>query len=251
MSDIAITYMFVTALGLCVGSFINVIIFRLPVILYEEADISLWGPSSFCPKCGTKLKIWHNLPLISFLLLKGKCNTCHGAICITYPIVELSTGLMAVFLFSIFGISLHSLSLLVFYSLLLVMSIIEIRNLVLPNQLTLLLLLLGLLVNLNGIFVSFASSLFGVLVGFLTLLIPFESFKLLRGVKAVGKGDMKLLAAIGAWVGYQQIAPVLLVASLSGLFWVSFIMSQKSNRTFSIAPHLSIGVIPIIYLDFL
>ena len=220
--------------GLLVGSFLNVVILRLPAWLewrwksdcremleLEPLDAAEKPPgivvqSSRCPKCGHKLAAWENIPLLSFLLLRGRCRGCKTPISWQYPLVELLTGVAFAVVVWQFGATWQSLAVLVFTGMAIGMSGIDMRTTLLPDGMTLPLLWLGLLVSLVPLFVSPADAIIGATVGYLSLWSVYWGFKLLTGKEGMGYGDFKLLAAIGAWCGVNAILPVVLISSLIG-----------------------------------
>ena len=220
--------------GLLVGSFLNVVILRLPAWLewrwksdcremleLEPLDAAEKPPgivvqSSRCPKCGHKLAAWENIPLLSFLLLRGRCRGCKTPISWQYPLVELLTGVACALVVWQFGATWQSLAVLVFTGMGIGMSGIDMRTTLLPDGMTLPLLWLGLLVSLVPLFVSPADAIIGAAVGYLSLWSVYWGFKLLTGKEGMGYGDFKLLAAIGAWCGVNAILPVVLISSLIG-----------------------------------
>ncbi len=248
MNEQLMAYIFVGMFGLSIGSFINVIIYRLPIILYQNKGISLWLPSSHCPHCEVPLKIWCNIPIVSYIILKGKCSSCREPISVVYPLVEIAASTVTIILFTYYGVTLESASLLFITSLLIVLSAIDIQLFKLPNILTLLLLAVGILLNLFEVFTTFTSSILGAALGYFILRIISEIYKYVRGVEAIGHGDMKLLAAIGAWIGYSQLHLVLLIASVSGLLFGLVSLIVRGQNKIPFGPHLSIGAIFVLYL---
>lgn len=228
----------VTILGLLVGSFLNVVILRYPIMLYRNwksecegmadempdhpalKDLSqpydLVTPASHCPKCQAPVKAWQNIPVISFLLLKGRCSSCDTRIGVRYPIVELVTGLLSLVLVIQLGWGWPLAAMLVFTWMLVSMSVIDIDHQILPDTMTLSLLWLGLLVNTQGLFVPLESAVFGAAAGYGVLWGFFHIFKLLTGKEGMGFGDFKLLAALGAWLGLTAVPLIILLSSVVG-----------------------------------
>ena len=228
----------VTILGLLVGSFLNVVILRYPIMLYRNwksecegmaeempdhpalKDLSqpydLVTPASHCPKCQAPVKAWQNIPVISFLLLKGRCSSCDTRIGVRYPIVELLTGLLSLVLVMQLGWGWPLAAMLVFTWMLVSMSVIDIDHQILPDTMTLSLLWLGLLVNTQGLFVPLESAVFGAAAGYGVLWGFFHIFKLLTGKEGMGFGDFKLLAALGAWLGLTAVPLIILLSSVVG-----------------------------------
>jgi leader peptidase (prepilin peptidase)/N-methyltransferase len=220
-------------LGLLVGSFLNVVILRLPPRMewqwkrdareiLELPAVTEGEPpgivvrASHCPKCGMGLKPWHNVPLVSWLALRGRCAGCGTAISPQYPLVELLTGLMFAAVVWQLGVGPEALSALALTGLLIAMSGIDMRTTLLPDSLTLPLLWLGLLLSTQGLFVDMRSAIYGAAAGYLSLWSVYWAFKLLTGKEGMGYGDFKLLAALGAWCGVQGILPILLMSALVG-----------------------------------
>ncbi len=221
------------SLGLVVGSFFNVVIYRLPLMmesrwrrdccelleLEQEKDaarLTLATPNSHCPHCGTGIKPWHNIPVLSYLLLRGKCATCGAGISLRYPAVELATGLLTLSLACFFPPSVALLGAITFTWALLVLTMIDLDHKLLPDDITLPLLWLGLLFNLGDTYVSLADAVIGAMLGYLVLWSVYWLFKLLTGKDGMGYGDFKLLAALGAWLGWQALPLIILLSSLVG-----------------------------------
>jgi leader peptidase (prepilin peptidase)/N-methyltransferase len=223
-------------LGITIGSFLNVVIYRLPIMLKHKwhndcatlleikcttSPVNLCYPSSHCPKCMAKVPLWSNIPLVGFLLLGGKCFSCKDKISIRYPFIELVAGILfgiAGYLFS--GALL--LVLLLYISFVLCLIFIDYDNFILPDELTLPLLWLGILFNIHGMIAgSLENSVIGTMVGYLLLWSIFWIFKLITKRDGMGYGDFKFLAAILAWVGYQGVVPITMVASILGIAYFS------------------------------
>jgi len=228
----------VVLLSLLVGSFLNVVILRFPIMLFRSwkkdleempeslpehpalADLSkpfnLLKPDSHCPKCHAPVRAWQNIPVISWLLLRGKCAGCGTAIGLRYPAVEIVTALMSVTLLLVFPWGWPLAAMLVFTWLLIAMSVIDIDHQILPDDMTLSLLWLGLLINSQGLFTDLESAVYGAVAGYLSLWSVYWLFKLLTGKEGMGYGDFKLLAALGAWLGIQNILLIVLLSSVVG-----------------------------------
>jgi len=219
--------------GLLVGSFLNVVIYRLPLQLSsawkrdamdflgleapEPHHINIVFPASHCPSCGEKVKPWQNIPLLSYVILKGKCAYCASPISIQYPLIEFFCALMTAFVVYHFGFTLEGLLALLFSWSLLALTGIDFNEQLLPDNITLPLLWLGLLANLNNnTFASLDSAVLGAVFGYLSLWWVFWLFKLLTGKEGMGHGDFKLLAALGAWLGWQQLLLIILLSSMVG-----------------------------------
>jgi len=220
-------------LGLLVGSFLNVVILRLPErmaagwrqeardVLELEADATPLPPGivrepSHCPHCKHRLAASDNIPLFSWLLLRGRCRYCKAAISIQYPLVELLSGILSAVIVWKFGPTWVALAGLVFTWTLIALAGIDFRTQLLPDQLTFPLLWLGLLLSLLPMFVAAPSSIIGAAAGYLSLWSVYWLFKLLTGKEGMGYGDFKLLAALGAWMGPVSLLPIILLSSLIG-----------------------------------
>jgi leader peptidase (prepilin peptidase)/N-methyltransferase len=222
------------ALGLVVGSFLNVVIYRLPVMMNrswireckehigEAADpdepqpFNLLTPASRCPQCNHRVSAAENIPVISYLFLKGRCSGCGTAISMRYPLVELSTAILSVITALHFGYSLQTLAALGFTWALIPLFLIDFDHQILPDSITLPLLWGGLLLSLLNLFVDSHTSIIGAVAGYLSLWTIFHVFKLLTGKEGMGYGDFKLLGALGAWVGWQSLPVVILFSSVVG-----------------------------------
>ncbi|MEK9711271.1 MAG: A24 family peptidase [Thalassolituus sp.] len=228
----------VSVLGLLIGSFLNVVILRLPIMMFREwkeecqgmdeslpdhpaiKDLSkpynLITPHSHCPSCGAAVKPWMNIPVISYLLLKGKCSSCKTKISLRYPVVELATAAFSAVLLMKFSWGPELAAMLVFTWLLIAMSVIDIDHKILPDPMTLGLMWLGLLVNSQGMFTDLQSAVFGAALGYGVLWGFFWIFKLFTGKDGMGYGDFKLLAALGAWLGIQSLLTIVILSSVVG-----------------------------------
>ncbi len=232
--------------GLLVGSFLNVVILRLPARMewqwrqdsrelleieapYEPAPPGIVVESSACPQCGHKLAAWENIPLLSYVLLRGRCHGCSKPISMQYPIVELLTGLTMAACVWRFGFGTEAFAAMIFTGLLIAMAGIDLRTTLLPDQLTLPLLWLGLLASLSTLFVAPQSAILGAVVGYLSLWSVYKLFKLLTGKEGMGYGDFKLLAALGAWCGVKAILPIVLMSSLIGAVVGSIWLAVKGR----------------------
>lgn len=223
----------VSLFGLLVGSFLNVVILRLPARMewswrqeareilgqpeaYEPKPPGLVVSRSACPNCGHALAAWENIPVLSFLLLRGRCRACRAPISRQYPAVELVTGLLFAVCAWRFGISLELGFALAFTAALVALSGIDLRTTLLPDQIVLPLLWLGLLASLVTLFVDPVSAILGAAAGYLSLWSVTALFKLLTGKDGMGAGDFKLLAALGAWCGFKAVLPIILISSVVG-----------------------------------
>lgn len=221
--------------GLCVGSFLNVVIYRLPRMM--EADwrqqcheflelkpaaedappaLSLSHPGSSCPHCGHKIRAWENIPLLSWLLLRGRCSACKETISARYPLVELATGLLSLAVAFHFGFSWQTAAALLLTWALIALTLIDFDEQLLPDSIVLPMLWLGLLLSLFGIFTGSHSAIIGAVVGYLSLWGIFHLFKLITGKEGMGYGDFKLFALFGAWLGWQSLVQIILLSSVVG-----------------------------------
>ena len=225
-------------LGLLIGSFLNVVILRYPIMMYREwkqecegmddalpdhpaiKDLSkpfnLVTPASHCPKCNAPVKAWQNIPIVSFLLLRGRCSQCKTSIGIRYPLVELVTAVMTAVLIVKFDWGWQLGAMVAFTWLLIAMSVIDIDHQILPDPMTLGLLWVGLLVNSQGLFTDLESAVYGAALGYGVLWAFFWIFKLATGKDGMGYGDFKLLAALGAWLGFQSLLTIIILSSVVG-----------------------------------
>lgn len=252
--------------GLMVGSFLNVVIHRTPRIMARqwraEVQASFPGvrlpaaqagtettepynlvvPRSACPKCGTQIRACDNIPIFSWLWLRGRCRACGTAISGRYPLVELLTGLAFAWCGWHFNADLQLLAALAFTACLIALIGIDIDEMLLPDQLTLPLLWLGLLVNLQGTFVPLPQAVLGAVAGYLSLWAVYWAFKLLTGKEGMGYGDFKLLAALGAWLGWQQLPLVILLSSLVGaVFGIAMMLRRGESRPIPFGPYLAVA----------
>ena len=212
-----------TVLGLLAGSFLNVVIHRGPamwgLVDDETRRGDLFGPRSYCPACGAQIKIVHLVPLVGYLLAGGKCAACKAPISLLYPVVEALGAAAGLGAFALFGPSLAALTAAVFFWSLIALAVIDLETGYLPDAVTLPLGLAGIGVNIWGLFVGWQAALIGAVVGYVAFWLIAEAFYRLRGVEGLGLGDAKLLAALGAWLGWQALPPVIFVGSILGLVW--------------------------------
>ena len=266
-------------LGLCVGSFLNVVIHRTPLMMVaawrqecsqfmaEQADmppehtqplanivaadpsITLSTPASRCPHCAHKIKWYENVPLISWLILRGRCSDCKAAIGLRYPIVELVTALLSMLVIYQFGVSAVGLSALILVWALVALTGIDFDTQLLPDRLTFPLAGLGLAVNSQGWFVSPTQSIWGLLLGFLSLWVVVKIFYLITKKHGMGQGDFKLLAVLGAWLGPTMLPLIILLSSLLGsIVGIILMKKQGESRPFAFGPYIAIaGIIALLY----
>lgn len=219
-------------LGAIIGSFLNVVIYRLPLILNAEwtneakmfldmaADqdnsLSLSSPRSHCPDCGTQLKAQHNIPLLSYCFLRGRCSNCNSLISIQYPLIELLSAFVTAYILVVHGITGKALLSLIFSYSLIALATIDLNEKILPDQITLPLVWLGLIISLLGYGTDPRSAIVGASLGYLSLWSVMHVFKWITGREGMGYGDFKLNAAIGAWLGWQMVPEVILLSSFLG-----------------------------------
>lgn len=261
-------------LGLLIGSFLNVVIYRVPKmleqdwhlqcahLLEDEAKITeleakdritLSSPNSTCPKCQHAIKPWENIPVISYLFLRGKCSQCKSPISIRYPLVELATALLSLITIAYFDASYVGLAALFLTWSLIALTLIDADTQLLPDNMTLPLLWLGLILNTFNTFTSLESALWGAVFGYLSLWSVYQLFKLLTGKEGMGYGDFKLLAALGAWFGWQSLPIIILVSSVVGaVIGIGMILIKGKDKNIPIpfGPYLAIaGWITLLWGD--
>ena len=249
--------------GLLIGSFLNVVILRLPVKLewqwrresrelleLTESDDSMAAPPglvverSHCTQCGHQLAALDNIPLLSFLILRGRCRYCRAPISWQYPTVELLTGIAFAVCVWHFGPGLQALAALAFTAMLIALSGIDLRTTLLPDQLTYPLLWLGLLLSTITVFVDPVPALIGAAIGYLSLWSVYWAFKLLTGKEGMGRGDFKLLAALGAWCGIKGVLPIVLISALLGaIIGSAWLLLRGRDRATQIpfGPYLAVA----------
>ena len=247
-------------IGLLVGSFLNVVIFRLPVMMerdwkkecaqYLELEspeqeltaFNLAVPLSRCPHCTTAIKSYQNIPVISYLFLRGKCSECKAPISLRYPLIEAFTGITSAIVAWHFGYSIEMLFALFLTWSLIALSFIDIDHQLLPDSITLPMLWLGLFLSLFSIYTDTHSSIIGVIAGYLSLWSVYMLFKLLTGKEGMGYGDFKLLALFGAWLGWQYLPIIILLSSLVGaVIGIAMVILVKKdhNTPIPFGPYLA------------
>ena len=257
-------------IGLLVGSFLNVVILRLPKQLQDswkkeasdflglqpepiKESVTIAKPASRCPACGAPIKAWHNIPVFSYLFLKGKCSACSTPISIQYPLVELTSGLATAFILYHFGITAIALYSVVFTWCLIALTGIDFHEQLLPDQITLPLLWLGLFANLSGVFVPLNEAVIGAIGGYLCLWSIYWLFKLVTGKEGMGYGDFKLLATLGAWMGWQMLPLIIILSSFVGaIVGIINIILKRQDKDVPMAfgPFLAIaGWIALVWGD--
>lgn len=264
----ALLYGCVALISLCIGSLLNVVIYRLPIMLHTEwkqqceellgteqpsaeKTINLFLPRSFCIQCSKTIKAWHNIPILSYLLLRGRCHQCHTKISLRYPLIELLTCLLSLYTTWHFGFSAQLLCALLFIWLLIPAFFIDLEYQLLPDCLTLGLLWLGLLVNTQNLFTSLSNAVFSAAGAYLSLWLFIKLFYLIRGKIGMGHGDFKLFAALGAWFGITLLPLILLLSSLSGAIIGSVYLKvnhQSQNTMVPFGPFLCFaGIIALFW----
>ncbi|MDE8808225.1 A24 family peptidase [Aeromonas hydrophila] len=257
--------------SLMIGSFLNVVIHRLPIMLerewqaeylgyfnpetqpQQEERYNLMVPRSACPHCGHAITAIENIPLLSWFWLKGRCRECQAPISARYPLVELLTSLLSLVVAATFPTGWGLLAALLLTWVLVALTFIDLDKMLLPDQLTLPLLWGGLLFNLTGGFAPLADAVIGAMAGYLVLWSLYWAFKLLTGKEGMGYGDFKLLAALGAWLGWQALPIVLLLSSLVGAFigiGLILLRNHHQNKPIPFGPYLAIaGWIALLWGD--
>lgn len=248
-------------LGLLIGSFLNVLIYRLPKMLLRDwqaqareilglanesnnTTFNLVLPNSSCPHCSHEIKPWENIPIISYLFLRGKCSACKAPISLRYPLVELTCCLLSAYIAWHFGFTWQTGAMLVLTWGLLAMSLIDADHQILPDALVLPLLWLGLIVNQFGLFTTPADALWGAIAGYLSLWSVYWLFKLITGKEGMGYGDFKLLAMLGAWGGWQILPLTILLSSLVGAVLGVIMLKLRNAETSTpipFGPYLAIA----------
>lgn len=253
-------------LGLLIGSFLNVVIHRLPKMMEREWQhqcaelrgesipdqpaLTLATPRSRCPHCDHPIAAWENIPVISYLLLRGRCAACRAPISPRYPVVEAITGLLSAFTVWHFGPTWAAAGALLLLWVLIALTAIDFDTQLLPDSLTLPLLWLGLLFNLFGTFTDLGSAVIGAMAGYLSLWSVYWLFKLATGKEGMGYGDFKLLAAIGAWLGWQMLPLTILLSSLVGaVVGIALIVLARRGRNVPIpfGPYLAAAGLLALY----
>ena len=248
-------------LGLLIGSFLNVVILRLPIMMEKEwhaqcndlleispdneqasEPFNLVTPNSHCPKCNHKIKAIENIPILSYLFLKGRCSDCGIKIPVRYPIIEATTALLSIIVAWHFGPTWEAAAALLLTWVLVTLTVIDFDHQLLPDSITLPFLWLGLGISLAGIFTDPESAIIGALVGYLSLWSVYMLFKLTTGKEGMGHGDFKLLAMLGAWLGWQSIFPIILLSSIVGaVVGITLIVVRGRDRNIPIpfGPYLA------------
>lgn len=246
-------------LGAVIGSFLNVVIYRLPIMLKNRyqtecasylniksakrrSSFNLATPRSHCPQCKIKISWWQNMPIISYLLLKGKCSGCQSPISWHYPVVEMLAAMTTLLVFIKFGLDPKLVPVLILTWTLIVATFIDIKHQILPDDLTIPLIWLGLLLNVNYTFTSPHNAIIGASSGYIFLWLVAKVFKLIRKIDGMGHGDFKLLAVFGGWLGWQSLSFVLFAASAAGLLiGIPLVLCKKHrlNKPMPFGPFLA------------
>lgn len=253
-------------MGLLVGSFLNVVIHRLPKMMErdwhancldlqgqpvpDEPKYNLVVPRSTCPHCGHMIGALENIPVVSYLFLRGRCKACKASISARYPLVEAMSGALSLAVAVQYGYSHLTLFALIFVFALIALTFIDFDTQLLPDDITLPLLWLGLLLNLNNGFTDITSAVVGAMAGYLVLWAVYWLFKLVTGKEGMGYGDFKLLAAIGAWFGWQLLPAVILLSSVVGsVIGIALILFKGKTRQTAIpfGPFLALGGIAALF----
>ena len=253
-----IIYSLLLMMALSIGSFLNVVIYRGPVIwgLVDEpetgGELSLAWPPSHCPACKTPVRLIHLLPVIGYLLLRGKCRDCGATISPRYPLVEVLTGLAAVLTLMVWGVSLTALAVFVFLTFLIALSAIDREHTYLPDALTLPLIVLGLGVNSIGLLTPFREAVIGAVAGYGVFWLVGFVYHRLRGADGLGLGDAKLLAALGAWLGWMALPFVVLIGSVAGLAGIAVMKLSgqpvRHDTAIPLGPYLATGGAAVLLL---
>ena len=247
--------------GLLVGSFLNVVIYRLPKMLEQEwisecsellslerssnnSPLTLSKPASTCPNCGHKIRAWENIPVLSYLFLRGKCSNCKIGISFRYPLIEALSGLLSFAVLWHFGPTIAAVGVLLLAYSLIALSMIDFDHQILPDNMTLPLVWIGLLLNILNVYTDLQSAVIGAIAGYMSLWTVFWVFKLLTGKQGMGYGDFKLLAVFGAWLGWQYLPQIVLLSSFVGaVIGISLIIIRGRDRNIPIpfGPYLAIA----------
>lgn len=278
-SNLTVALVVFALLGLCIGSFLNVVIHRLPLMMHyawrqecsqflaaqpdiagehtkiltasvaKDRPITLSKPASRCPHCAHKINWYENIPLLSWFILRGRCSDCKAAISMRYPMVELVTALLSALVIYHLGVSAAGLSALVLVWTLIALTGIDFDTQLLPDKLTFPLAGLGLAVNSQGWFVSPTQSIWGLLLGFLSLWVVVKIFYLITKKHGMGQGDFKLLAVLGSWLGPMMLPLIILLSSLLGsIVGIVLLKRQGESKPFAFGPYIAMaGIIALLY----
>ena len=253
-------YIAIGVLSLCIGSFLNVVIYRTPKMMenewheeclmllhpeqaiIDEEKLSLSKPASTCPKCSKPIRWYQNVPVLSWLALRGKCGTCQNPISIRYPFVEILTAICSLTVVAVYGPTLQTVFGVLFTWILITLTFIDFDTQLLPDRFTLTLAAIGLGVNTFHLYTSPSSAIWGYIIGFLCLWIVYYLFKIVTGKEGMGYGDFKLLAALGAWMGPLLLPLVILLSSVVGaIIGIILLKIRKENQPFAFGPYIAIA----------
>mgnify|MGYP002662321486 FL=1 len=253
-------YLIVGLLSLCIGSFLNVVIYRTPKMMeqewrtdcqmflhpeqpvIDETKLSLSKPASACPKCHQPIRWYQNIPVISWLVLRGKCSNCQNPISIRYPLVEILTAVCALLVVAVFGPTLQMLFGLILTYVLIALTFIDFDTQLLPDRYTLPLAALGLGVNSYALYTLPGAAIWGYIIGFLCLWVVYYLFKIITGKEGMGYGDFKLLAALSAWMGPLMLPLIVLLSSMGGaIIGIILLKIRKENQPFAFGPYIAIA----------
>ncbi len=263
MQSPPLLYLVTLLFALAVGSFLNVVILRLPRIMEAEwraecaelmgldppddgddSGLGLAFPASHCPKCRHRLRFWENIPLLSWVLLRGHCRACHAPISIRYPVIEATTALLSLVVIWQLGPTEQGMAALVLTWGLIALAVIDADTQLLPDSITLPLLWLGLALSLFHVFVDSDQAIIGAVCGYMSLWLVFHLFRLTTGKEGMGQGDFKLFALFGAWLGWGALPQIILLSTIPGaLFGIAMIVSGRQQRGAAIpfGPFLAIA----------
>jgi len=263
---------FVGFFSLIIGSFLNAAIYRIPIMLNKEwreecealfggeeentkpkEEFNLFVPRSQCPHCGHMITAIENVPVLSYLFLKGKCSSCKTGISAQYPLLEISTALLSAFVAWKVGFGWQTLAALFLTWSLITLALIDAKTMLLPDNITLPLMWIGIAVNYHTLFVDLQSSVLGAMIGYLSLWSLYHVFRLITGKEGMGYGDFKILAALGAWGGWQILPFTIFVASLLGavlgILWM-IIQRKKDSQPIPFGPWLALaGLVAFLWRD--
>ena len=253
-------YLAVGVFSLCIGSFLNVVIYRTPKMMEQEwhnecqmllhpeqaiiddSKLTLSQPASTCPKCKTAIRWYQNIPVLSWLVLRGKCGSCANPISMRYPLIELLTAVCALVVVAVLGPTVQMLFGLVLTYVLIALTFIDFDTQLLPDRYTLPLAGLGLALNSYALYTTPTMAIWGYVIGFLCLWIVYYLFKVITGKEGMGYGDFKLLAALGAWMGPLLLPLIVLLSSLVGaMIGIILLKIRKQNQPFAFGPYIAIA----------
>jgi len=258
-------------LGLLVGSFLNVVVHRLPIMLQREWQLqandilgqpqpvpapvyNLVVPTSRCPHCEHKIRSWENIPVLSYAVLRGKCSACQNPISLRYPLIELLTGLLTLCVIYTFGATLAGLAACCLTWALIALSIIDYDHQLLPDDITLPFLWLGLIASAFGLFSNLTAAVWGAIAGYLVFWCVYQAFKFFTGREGMGYGDFKLLAMLGAWLGWQSLPLIIILSSFAGALigGALILFGRDKAQPIPFGPYLAIaGWVALLWGDIL